>query len=140
MASLDGNWAGKAGGEIEVNGITLDAYFEEKNYYPDFIKMDIEGGGVFALPGMKNCILRNQPILFLESHTPEEDLAIGNTLAMLPYDVYRVGDNREVKYLDRDYKDPLGIYGTVIAIPKSKINLFGQWKPTVFQKKRIDQR
>ena len=51
MASLDGNWTGKAGGEIEVNGITLDGYFEEKNYYPDFIKMDIEGGGVYAFPG-----------------------------------------------------------------------------------------
>lgn len=140
MASLDSKWAGKAGGEIDVKGVTLDAYFGEKGFYPDFIKMDIEGGGVYALPGMKNCILKNEPVLFLESHTSAEDLAIGNTLSMLAYDVYRVGDNREVKYLDKDYKDEFGIYGTVIAIPKSKVNLFGEWKPAVFQKKRIGQR
>jgi FkbM family methyltransferase len=140
MASLDGNWAGNDGGEIEVQGVTLDSYFESKGFYPDFIKMDIEGGGVYALPGMTNCILKNQPVLFLESHTPSEDVAIGKALSMLPYDVYRVGDSREVKHLDTDYKDELGIYGTVIAIPKSKVSLFGNWTPAVFQKDRVGQR
>ena len=140
MASLDSKWAGEAGGTIDVKGITLDSYFEEKGFYPDFIKMDIEGGGVYALPGMKKCILGNEPVLFLESHTPAEDLAIGNALSILPYHVFRVGDTQEVKYLDRNYKDEFGIYGTVIGIPKSKAHLFGVWKPSIFQKKRIGQR
>jgi FkbM family methyltransferase len=140
MASLDGQWAGSDGGEIEVNGVTLDAYFNDLNYYPDFIKMDIEGGGVYALSGMKDCIIKKEPVLFLESHTSAEDMAIGSTLAMLSYDVYRVGDNKAVKYLDRDYRDEFGIYGTVIAIPKSKAKLFGIWDPICFQKKRIGQR
>jgi FkbM family methyltransferase len=140
MASLDGKWAGESSTEIEVTGVTLDAYFANINRYPDFIKMDIEGGGVFALSGMKNCIVKNEPVLFLESHTPQEDLAIGSILQILPYNVYRVGDSRDVKYLDRDYKDEFGIYGTVVAIPKSKMNLFGTWSPSVFQKHRMGQR
>ncbi len=140
MASLDRKWAGETGGEIEVNGITLDAFFEMKGFYPDFIKMDIEGGGIYALQGMRDCIVKNEPVLFLESHTSAEDLAIGNTLSMLPYSVFRVGNSREVKYLDRNFKDEYGIYGTVIGIPKSKAHLFGEWDAAVFQKKRIGQR
>ena len=126
MASLDSKWAGESGGEIEVDGVTLDAYFEAKGFYPDFIKMDIEGGGVFALKGMINCIMKNNPVLFLESHTAAEDLAIGNILSLNPYHIYRVGDNTEVKYLDRNYKDEFGIYGIIIAIPKSKAYLFNK--------------
>lgn len=45
MASLDVSWAGKADGYVNVRGVTLDSFFEEKGFYPDFIKMDIEGGG-----------------------------------------------------------------------------------------------
>lgn len=51
---------------------------------------------MFALTGMNKCIL-NEPVLFLESHTPEEDLAIGKALSLIPYDVYRVGDARDVR-------------------------------------------
>jgi len=140
MASLDSTWAGKSGGEIEVKSIRLDSYFEELGFYPDFIKMDIEGGGVYALPGMKNCIIKNEPILLLESHTSSEDIAIGKALSLIPYEVYRVGDPRDVKYLDKDYTDGFGIYGTVIAVPKSKLNSYGNWNPKSFQRKRIGQR
>ncbi len=134
MASLDINWAGEKGGEVEVTSITLDSFFEEKGYYPDFIKMDIEGGGVGAVKGMVNCITKNEPVLFMESHTCNEDISIGKTLSLIPYDVYRVGTNEEIKYLNRDHNDINGIYGTVIAIPKSKRNRYPNWDPSVFQK------
>ncbi|HEX6181589.1 MAG TPA: FkbM family methyltransferase, partial [Chitinophagaceae bacterium] len=120
MASLDRNWATDKGGATSVPATTLDSYFESLGRYPDFIKMDIEGGGVFALKGMKNCIIKNEPVLLLESHTPAEDFAIGQALSLAPYDVYRVGSSEPVKYLDRNFQDINGIYGTVIGIPKSK--------------------
>ena len=140
MASVDVNWASNKGGEIEVKSLRLDTYFEEKGFFPDFIKLDIEGGGVFALEGMKNCIVKNQPVLFLESHTLAEDLAIGKALSLIPYEVYRVGDSEPVVHLDRDYTDKGGIYSTVIAIPKSKLHVYGNLDPSSFQKKRIGQR
>jgi FkbM family methyltransferase len=140
MASVDVNWATNKGGDIEVPGTSLDFYFGNLGKYPDFIKMDIEGGGVVALKGMRNCILKNEPILLLESHTSAEDRAIGEALSMIAYEVYRVGDSTPVKYLNRDYKDEFGIYGTVLGIPKSKLHLYSNWKPAQFQKKRLGQR
>lgn len=101
--------------------------------------MDIKGGGVFALAGMQNFI-RHEPVLFLESNTPDEDIAIGQAFSIVPYDVYRVGDSKEVKYLVRDNRDEFGICGTVVGLPKSKPHLFGEWNSFVFQRKRIGQR
>ena len=140
MASVDVNWATSEGGEMDVPAISLDEYFSKLGKFPDFIKMDIEGGGVHALKGMYNCIVKNEPVLLLESHTSAEDLAIGKALSLIPYNVYRVGDSRPVKNLDRDFKDEFGIYGTVVGIPKSKQHLFGNWTPAQFQKKRLGQR
>lgn len=140
MASVDVNWASSEGGKTEVPAVTLDSYFEALGKYPDFIKMDIEGGGVFALKGMQNCIRKNEPVLFLESHTGAEDLAIGEALSLAEYEVYRVGSTVPVKYLDRNYEDEFGIYGTVIGIPRSKISLFAKWSPAQFQKQRFGQR
>jgi len=140
MASLDSNWASEDGGAINVPTITLDSYFEALGRYPDFIKMDIEGGGVYALRGMINCITKNEPVLLLESHTSAEDLAIGKALSLIPYDIYRVGNPSPVKFLDRDFNDEYGVYGTVVAIPRSKAHLFGNWSPAQFQKRRVGQR
>lgn len=140
MASIDANWASNDGGNIEVSTVTLDSYFENLGRYPDFIKMDIEGGGVFALKGMRECILKNEPVLLLESHTSAEDLSIGAALSLLPYDVYRVGDPTPVANLDKDYTHPHGIYDTVVGIPKSKRHLFENWTPAQFQKRRAGQR
>ncbi len=140
MASLDSSWAGKEGGETEVPCTTLDAYFETLGKYPDFIKMDIEGGGVYALKGMKNCIAKNAPILMLESHTREEDLAIGEVLSIQGYESYRIGDPTPIEHFDQPYTDPLGVYGTVIAIPTSRKADLGNWSPAQFQKLRLGQR
>ena len=140
MASIDKNWAKDKNGSVQVPATTLDTYFEQLGRYPDFIKMDIEGGGVFALEGMKNCIQKNEPVLLLESHTSAEDLAIGTAISMGNYKVFRVGDDTPVNNLNTDYTDKFGIYGTVFAIPVSKLNLFTNWSPVQFQQKKLGQR
>ena len=140
MASIDSDWASNEGGNLKVEAVTLDSYFEKLGRYPDFIKMDIEGGGVFALKGMHNCIKKNEPILLLESHTSAEDLSIGAALSLIPYDVYRVGNPMPVTNLKGDHKDQYGIYDTVVGIPKSKRHLFSNWTPAQFQKRRVGQR
>lgn len=48
-------------GCIEVDCITLDNV--AKNLKPTFIKMDIEDAEIDALPGAKNIIVKNQPVL-----------------------------------------------------------------------------
>lgn len=45
---------------VFVDGISIDEYVEEGNDYPNFIKMDIEGGEVGALRGAMKT-LKNEP-------------------------------------------------------------------------------
>jgi FkbM family methyltransferase len=73
-----GKAAGSAGreesyqAEIEVPGLSLDEFvFARGNPAPQVIKLDIEGGEVLALPGMRRLLAEKHPILLLELHGQE---------------------------------------------------------------------
>lgn len=58
--------------EIEVTGTSLDNFIDEQgNPVPDLIKIDIEGGEVLAIPGMKNLLTHQRPTVVMELHGPE---------------------------------------------------------------------
>lgn len=59
--------------QIEVDTICLDDFvYRLNNPPPAIIKIDIEGGGVKAIPGMKQVLKDSQPVIFMELHGPEE--------------------------------------------------------------------
>lgn len=73
-----GKAAGSAGRDeiytdrLLVDGISIDAFvLEEGNPPPALLKMDIEGGEVLALPGMRRTLATFRPIVFLELHGKE---------------------------------------------------------------------
>ena len=76
-----GKAAGSAGrreehytAEISVPGLSLDEFVYEQGFPPPAaVKMDIEGGEVLALPGMRRILMEQAPILFLELHGPESE-------------------------------------------------------------------
>ena len=76
-----GKAAGSAGrreeryeGEISVPGLSLDEFvFQQGNPIPAAVKMDIEGGEVLALPGMRRILAEHHPIMLLELHGPESE-------------------------------------------------------------------
>jgi len=76
-----GKAAGSAGrrdeqykAEIQVDGLSLDDFvYVRGNPAPQAVKMDIEGGEVLALPGMRRILNEAQPFLFLELHGPESE-------------------------------------------------------------------
>lgn len=76
-----GKAAGSAGrraehykAEITVTGLSLDDFvYGQGNPPPAAVKMDIEGGEVLALPGMRRILEEHHPILFLELHGPESE-------------------------------------------------------------------
>lgn len=140
MASLDANWAGRSGGTIDVEGVQLDTFFASQSRGPDFIKMDIEGGGVYALPGMENVIRSYEPCMLLESHTPEEDRAIGHALSLIDYAVFRCGSKIPVSNLAKDYRDRFGIWGTVVAVPRKRLKALHRFEPQSFQRWRLGER
>lgn len=73
MGKLEGS-AGREGGyrsAIRVDLVDLDTFvFDQGHPWPDLVKVDIEGGEVLALPGMKRVLLEVRPIVALESHGP----------------------------------------------------------------------
>lgn len=60
------------GGVIQIPGISIDEYvYKYNNPVPDFIKIDIEGGEVMVIPGMKRVLELEKPLLMLELHGPD---------------------------------------------------------------------
>jgi FkbM family methyltransferase len=111
-----------AGTKTVVPAITLDEFFEKynENRFPDLIKMDIEGGGIYALKGCVQCITRKRPFILFESHNPGEDKAVGDLLLQYNYEAFRVSDNKWVLYKDRNYTDPDGVWGTMLLMPAER--------------------
>lgn len=89
MGKADGS-AGRQGvtysQRIEVSGIGLDEFvYQDGNPIPQIVKMDIEGGEVLALPGMRRLLLEAQPLLLLELHGPESSQAAWENLKPARY-------------------------------------------------------
>src|SRR6202023_1108555 len=79
-----------------VNSVSLDYFFEHENggQYPDLIKMDIEGAGVYALKGCERCLEKKRPLILMESHTGLEDKAVGYVLRNYQYEALRIETNK----------------------------------------------
>ncbi len=121
-SSLLADWAANGGGpapKIRVPAVTLDDFFfgETKRPAPDFIKMDIEGGGVLALGKMIQCVERKRPLLWIESHSPSEDRAISDLMLRTEYLAYRLQTRTGVTQPGATHPDPEGVWGTLLLYP-----------------------
>lgn len=105
--------------KILVDSTTLDDFFygKEKKNGPDFIKMDIEGGGIFALKGCDRCIENKRPLFLIESHNPEEDAAISRILLHHNYEAYRINNSQWVKLKSEVFPIREGVWGTLFLCP-----------------------
>ena len=90
MGKVDGS-AGREDGyrsEITVPGFSLDEFvFGQAHPHPQVIKMDIEGGEVLALQGMRRVLSEVRPLLLMELHGPESSQAAWETLNVAGYEV-----------------------------------------------------
>jgi FkbM family methyltransferase len=118
-SSLHSSWAGADGRKITASVTTLDEFFAPASHRlpPHFIKIDIEGGGTFALPGCSRIFSQNRPFVLVESHNPQEDRAISEVLCNFDYLGYRLADRTWVTKPEADYTDPDGVRGTLLLIP-----------------------
>jgi len=95
---------------IEVNGIALDDFvYRDGQPAPDVIKIDIEGGEILALPGMRRVLKEKRPVLFLELHGPEAADVTWQELSVAKYRIcYLTTGYPEVTALDQvDWKSYL---------------------------------
>jgi len=89
-----GKAAGSAGrsdkylSEINVPGISLDEFvYGQGNPPPQVVKMDIEGGEVLALPGMRRILAQARPLMLMELHGPESSRVAWETLTAAGYQI-----------------------------------------------------
>jgi FkbM family methyltransferase len=76
---------------IQVKGISLDEFvFRDGRRPPQVVKMDIEGGEVMALPGMRRLLQEIRPLVFLELHGPEAAGAAWQELGRAGYRLCRM--------------------------------------------------
>lgn len=76
---------------ISVPGIVLDEFvFTLGHPPPALVKIDIEGGEVLALPGMRRVLAEARPILCLELHGPEAARVAWETLVAAGYRLCRM--------------------------------------------------
>lgn len=124
--SLDATWSG--GGDpattIVVDAVALDDYFDGSpaRQLPAVVKIDIEGGGVRAIPGARRCLAQARPFVLIESHTPAEDAAISEAVVGNAYRAYRLDTRSWVTRPDRTHPDPDGIWGTLFLCPTDRLD------------------
>ena len=76
-----------------VPGILLDDLVFKGNYpVPDVIKMDIEGGEVMAIKGMRQLLSKTHPLLLIELHGHEAAVVVGGALQEAGYRLFRMED------------------------------------------------
>jgi len=78
--------AAKYAASITVPGISLDEFvYGQSNPPPQAVKMDIEGGEVLALPGMRRLLVEVRPLMLMELHGPESASAAWEALTTAGY-------------------------------------------------------
>ena len=78
-------------GEISVPGIILDEFvYRDGNPPPQVVKIDIEGGEILALPGMRRILAEARPVVLLELHGPQAAQVAWEILQVCGYRISRM--------------------------------------------------
>ncbi|MBC8509252.1 MAG: FkbM family methyltransferase [Anaerolineales bacterium] len=116
MGKVKGS-AGRTNGHvdsIDVPGYSLDEFvYRDGNPSPQIVKMDIEGGEVLALPGMKRLLSEARPLIFLELHGPESAQVAWETFVNAGYRIALMKSN----YPEVPSVDDLDWKSYIIAFP-----------------------
>lgn len=79
---------------LSVPGISVDDFvYRDKNPAPQVIKLDIEGGEVLALPGMRRLLMEASPVILIELHGPEAAEAAWQALVPAGYRLCRMEES-----------------------------------------------
>lgn len=124
MGKLDGS-SGRAEryqDTIDVDVVDLDTFVFDQGYpAPNLIKIDIEGGEVLALPGMRRLLAEVRPVLLIELHGEKAARVAWKVLTATGYSLHRMrrGYPRVEAVEDLYWK------AYVVGIPESAEGKFG---------------
>jgi hypothetical protein len=109
------------GESIPVPPVILDWYWRgvaESGRRLVLVKMDIEGAGSTALTHCGNNAESQRCFFLIESHSCDEDAAIGVLARSERFDPYRVSDARWVSQQAATNPNPNGIWSTLLLVPR----------------------
>ncbi len=116
-----GKAAGSAGrddryqSELTVPGLSLDDFvYGQGNPPPQVVKMDIEGGEVLALPGMRRVLREARPLMLMELHGHAASQAAWVILTGAGYEICWMRHGFPVV----DLLEALGWKAYIVARPK----------------------
>ena len=105
---------------MEVEVLSLDDFvFEGKHHPPDFIKVDVEGAEGKVLGGARRVLETYRPVLLIDLHNPEQDVAAGTTLMHLGYKTHRTTDDTIITNMSAGWPQADGIWGQIVAMHHS---------------------
>lgn len=103
---------------FDVEETTLHDFVRQGKRPPTFIKVDVEGSEASVLHGARPILGEHRPVLLIELHTPEQDVAVGRILQELEYVARRVERGAPpVEKLTTGWPDPRGLWGQILALP-----------------------
>lgn len=102
---------------VTVPGISLDSFvYNLGNPLPNVVKMDIEGGEVMALPGMRRLLRDGRPLVFLELHGPEAAKKASEIFREAQYGIHSL----EKGYPKISYEKELDWKMYLVCLPEEK--------------------
>ncbi len=103
--------------KIKVEAVALDDFiFTKKHPHPDLIKMDIEGGEVLAIQGMRRTLTEIKPIILVEIHSHTALECLWKEFQSANYSLYKM----EKGYPLITDPENLGDRAYAVAIPNKK--------------------
>lgn len=116
---------------LKVQIATLDSIIEKCNMLPSLIKIDVEGAEIDVLEGFTENIAKANPVMIIELHNPRQDRLVADFLIRHDYTIYRLKSNvddivaecmlQPIPNLMSTWPDPEGVWGSIVAIPISKM-------------------
>ncbi len=102
---------------IPVAVRTLDSLAEELDLARlDLVKIDVEGAEGQVLCGAEDVVRRFAPVLIIELHNPEQDVAVARWLTGHGYDFQRLS-GPPITDPTQGWPAPGGVWGTLVATP-----------------------
>jgi FkbM family methyltransferase len=106
---------------FDVEETTLDEFVRRGGLPPTFIKVDVEGSEASVLRGARMVLAEHRPLLLIELHTPEQDVAVGAVLKEAGYHARRVKKGAPpVLDLSTGWPDPHGMWGHILGVPTKR--------------------
>ncbi|MHA2336197.1 MAG: FkbM family methyltransferase [Candidatus Hodarchaeales archaeon] len=86
-----------SGGTLKVPMIALDTFIEKNKIEPNLLKIDVEGAELLVLKGGKNYLLKNKPLLLIETHGDVIKKECFNFLREIGYTYFKPIDSNSIE-------------------------------------------